>query len=381
MIIQSRRVWQLGKFVPLQLLLSRETGRIERVLPYGARACDLDYGTLRIIPGMIDIHTHGCYGFDTNDAEPEGLRYWARHIPEEGVTSLLPTTITQQPDVLLRALANVAAVAAAGYEGAEILGVHFEGPYLSAEYKGAQPPEAIAAPDIGQLRRYQEAAGGLIRYITLAPEKDTDHAMIRYCTANGIVVSMGHSAADYEEVLLAAADGARSITHTYNGMSPFKHRSPGLAGASLSLHGLYGEIIADGRHSHIAALQLFLQAKGPDYGIIVSDSLRVKGCEPGGDYELGGHPIEICPDGLARLKGTDTIAGSTLRMNEALRIAAEEAQVPFETALNAVTINPARCLRVDDRKGRLMAGYDADIAVLRDDYSVAQTFCRGNAML
>ena len=114
MIIQSRRVWQLGKFVPLQLLLSRETGRIERVLPYGARACDLDYGALRVIPGMIDIHTHGCYGFDTNDAEPEGLRYWARHIPEEGVTSLLPTTITQQPDVLLRALANVAAVAAAG---------------------------------------------------------------------------------------------------------------------------------------------------------------------------------------------------------------------------------------------------------------------------
>lgn len=366
-------------FLPLQLELEGE--KIARVLPYGSRPVDVDYGDLRVIPGLIDLHTHGCYGFDTNDAEPEGLRDWIRRIPEEGVTSILPTTVTQMPDVLEAAVANVADVVEQGYEGAEILGIHFEGPYLDMDYKGAQPPEAIAVPSVEQFCRYQEKARGLIRYITLAPEHDPDHALIRYCASHGVVASLGHSSATFEEAALAAAEGARSITHTYNGMTPFHHRKPGLVGASLGLKGIYGEIIADGCHSHLAALRQFLTSKGPDYSIIVSDSLRVKNCEPGGHYQLGGHDIEICPDGLARLKGTDTIAGSTLHLNQALRIAVEEAMVPFETALNACTINPARCLRVDDRKGRLCAGYDADLVVLRPDYQVEQTWCRGKPML
>lgn len=379
MILQSRRVWSSGLFSPLQLEIT--DGKIVRVLPYGTRPADVDYGTLRVIPGLIDVHTHGCYGFDTNDAQPEGLRDWMRRIPEEGVTSILPTTVTQMPDVLEAAVANVAQVVEEGYEGAEILGIHFEGPYLDMDYKGAQPPEAIAVPSVAQFRRYQEKAKGLIRYITLAPEHDPDHALIRYCAQHGVVVSLGHSSAAFEEALLAASEGARSMTHVYNGMTGLHHRKPGLVGAAYRLRGIYGEIIADGCHSHLAALNAFLTAKGPDYSIIITDSLRVKSCPPGGHYQLGGHDIEVCPDGLARLKGTDTIAGSTLHLNQGLRIAAEEAQVPFETALNACTINPARCLRVDDRKGRLCAGYDADIAVLRDDYQVEQTWCRGKAML
>lgn len=379
MILQSRRVWSSGLFSPLQLEIT--DGKIVRVLPYGTRPADVDYGTLRVIPGLIDVHTHGCYGFDTNDAQPEGLRDWMRRIPEEGVTSILPTTVTQMPDVLEAAVANVAQVVEEGYEGAEILGIHFEGPYLDMDYKGAQPPEAIAVPSVEQFRRYQEKAKGLIRYITLAPEHDPDHALIRYCAQHGVVVSLGHSSAAFEEALLAASEGARSMTHVYNGMTGLHHRKPGLVGAAYRLRGIYGEIIADGCHSHLAALNAFLTAKGPDYSIIITDSLRVKSCPPGGHYQLGGHDIEVCPDGLARLKGTDTIAGSTLHLNQGLRIAAEEAQVPFETALNACTINPARCLRVDDRKGRLCAGYDADIAVLRDDYQVEQTWCRGKAML
>lgn len=378
MILQSRRVWSSGLFLPLQLEVSGE--KIVRVLPYGTKPADVDYGNLRVLPGLIDLHTHGSYGFDTNDAQPEGLRGWMRRVPEEGVTAILPTTVTQLPEVLEAALANVAQVVAEGYEGAEILGVHLEGPYLDINHKGAQPPEAIAVPSVTQFRRYQEKAHGLIRYITMAPEHDKDHALLRYCAQHGVVVSMGHSSASFEEAALAVAEGARSITHTFNGMDSFHHRKPGLAGASLRLHGVYGEIIPDGCHSHLAALNLFLTAKGTD-AILVTDSLRVKHCPPGGHYQLGGHDIAIGTDGLARLKGTDTIAGSTLRLNEGLRIAVEEAQVPFETALNACTLNPARCLRVDDRKGRLCVGYDADIAVLRDSYQVEQTWCRGKAML
>ena len=379
MVLQSRRVWLAGQFVPAQLEVA--DGKIVNVYPFGTKTADVDYGNKRIVPGFIDVHTHGAYGFDTNDGEPEGLRDWMRRIPEEGVTSILPTTVTQMPEVLTKAVANVAKVVEEGYEGAEILGIHFEGPYLDMEYKGAQPPEAIAKPTVEQFKMYQEAAHGMIKYITMAPEHDLEFALTKYCSQNGVVVSMGHSSASYEQALMGIANGAMSMTHVYNGMTPYHHRKPGLVGTALRVRDIYGEIICDGCHSHLAALNNFFTAKGRDYSIMISDSLRAKHCPPGGNYELGGHPIEIGEDGLARLKGTDTIAGSTLNINKGLRILVEEAMVPFDAALNSCTINPARVLRVDDRKGKLNAGYDADIVVLEDDYAVAQTYCKGIAML
>lgn len=379
MIIQSKRIWIAGQFMAAQLLV--EEGKIVSVLPYGEKEADVDYGCKRIVPGFIDVHTHGAYGFDTNDAEEEGLRHWMKHIPEEGVTGILPTTVTQMPDVLTAALENVAKVVEEGYEGAEILGVHFEGPYLDMEYKGAQPPEAIAQATVEQFAMYQEAAKGLIKYITLAPEHDIDHALTKYCKSTGVVVSMGHSSATYEQALMGIANGATSMTHVYNGMTPYHHRNPGLVGTAFRVRNIYGEIIADGCHSHIAAVNNYFQAKGRDYVIMVSDSLRAKHCPPGGNYQLGGHDIEIGEDGLARLKGTTTIAGSTLPMNKGLKILVEDAMVPFDAAINSCTLNPARCLGVDDRKGLLGAGYDADIVVLEDDYKVCQTYCKGVAML
>lgn len=379
MVIQSERVWIAGQFIPAQLEV--KDGQIERIYNYGERAADADYGCKRIVPGFIDIHTHGAYGFDTNDAEPEGLRNWMKRIPEEGVTSILPTTVTQMPDVLTAAVANVARVIEEGYEGAEILGIHFEGPYLDMDYKGAQPPEAIAVPSVEQFARYQEAAKGWIKYITLAPEHDPDMALTRYCSQHGVVVSMGHSSATYEQALMGIANGATSMTHVYNGMTPYHHRKPGLVGTALRVRDIYGEIICDGCHSHLAALNNYFTAKGRDYAVMVSDSLRAKHCPPGGNYQLGGHDIEIGEDGLARLKGTDTIAGSTLFMNRGLKILVEKAMIPFDAALNSCTINPARCLGVADRKGRIAAGCDGDLVVLEDNYEVVQTYCRGKAML
>ena len=379
MIIQSKRIWIGGQFIPAQVQV--EDKKIEAVYEYGKMPVDVDYGRERIVPGFIDIHTHGAYGYDTNDGEPDGLREWMKRIPEEGVTSILPTTVTQVPEVLLKAVSSVADVAEGEYEGAEILGIHFEGPYLDMKYKGAQPPEAIAKATIAEFQGYQEAARGLIRYITLAPEHDAGFELTRYLCRNGVVVSMGHSSASYEQALMGIANGAISMTHVYNGMTPYHHRNPGLVGTAFRVRDIYGEIICDGCHSHVAALNNFFTAKGREYGIMVSDSLRAKHCPPGGEYKLGGHDVEIRDNGLAYLKGTETIAGSTLNMNRGLQILVEEAMVPFDTALNSCTLNPARCLRVDDRKGRVAAGYDADLVVLSDSYDVVQTYCRGVSML
>jgi N-acetylglucosamine-6-phosphate deacetylase len=379
MIIQSKRIWIAGQFLSAQLEV--ENGKIAAIYNYGEKAVDQDYGNKRIVPGFIDVHTHGAYGYDTNDAEPEGLRDWLKRIPEEGVTALLPTTVTQMPDVLTEAVASVAEVVEQGYEGAEILGIHFEGPYLDMDYKGAQPPEAIAQASVEQFKMYQEAAKGLIKYITLAPEHDKDFALTKYCKETGVVVSMGHSSATYEQALMGIANGATSMTHVYNGMTPYHHRKPGLVGTAFRVRDIYGEMICDGCHSHIAAINNYYTAKGRDYAMMVSDSLRAKHCPSGGNYQLGGHDIEIRENGLAYLKGTDTIAGSTLNMNKGLGILVDEAMLPFDQALNSCTLNPARCLGVDDRKGKLVAGYDADLVVLEDNYDVVQTYCRGTAML
>ena len=379
MIIQSTKVWIADQFMDAQIEV--EDGKITDILPYGTKPADVDYGSSRILPGFIDIHCHGAYGFDTNDAEEEGLRYWTEHIVSEGVTSFLATTITQSEEVLTNALKNVAKVVREGYEGAEILGVHFEGPYLDMKYKGAQPEQYIVKPTVEQFRKYQEAADGLIRYITMATETDEDFALTRYCAEHGVTVSIGHSAATSGQAVQAFAHGARSMTHVYNGMSPFNHRANGLVGAAYRIKSMYGEIICDGNHSTPAALRMFFDAKGPHYGIMVSDALMAKGSPVGSKFIFGGNEIEIYPDGSAHLTATGGLAGSTLRLNQGLRILIEEALVPVDAAINSCTKNPAACLKIDDRKGSIRTGLDADLVVLDGEYSVIQTYCMGKAML
>ena len=379
MIIQSKKVWIADQFMPAQIEI--ENGKIASVGAYGKKPVDVDYGDKRILPGFIDIHCHGAYTFDTNDAHEEGLRNWTKDIVGEGVTALLATTITQSEEVLTKAVANVAKVMEDGYEGAEILGIHFEGPYLDMKYKGAQPEEYIVKPTIEQFKRYQEAAKDNIRYITMATETDEDFALTRYCAENGVVVSIGHSAATYEQACLAFANGAMSMTHVYNGMTPFNHRANGLVGAAYRLRTMYGEIICDGNHSTPAALNNFFMSKGPDYGIMVTDALMAKGTPIGSRHIFGGNEILIYPDGSAHLTKIDSLAGSTLRMNDGLRILIEEALIPVNYAINSCTLNPANCLGIADRKGSIKAGKDADLVVLEKDYSVAQTYCMGKAQL
>lgn len=375
MIIQSKKVWVVNTWLEAQIEV--EDGKITNIYPYGTKEVDEDYGEKRIVPGFIDVHTHGAYGFDTNDAEEEGLRTWLKNIVKEGVTGILPTTITQSEEVLTAAVSNVAKVVREGYEGAEVLGIHFEGPYLDQVFKGAQPEQYCVKPDVEQFKRYYEASDHLIKIMTMACEHDEDFKLTKFCVDHEIVVSQGHSGATFEEARLAIANGAKSMTHVFNGMSKFQHREPGLVGAAMRFRDVFGEIIADGNHSTLDALNNYYIVKGPNYAVTITDSLMVKGLPVGTKVLFGGNEIELYPDGSAHLTETKGLAGSTLNVNKGLQILVEKALVPWQTAINSVTINPARLINVDDRKGTIQTGKDADLVVLNDDYSVEMTYTKG----
>ncbi len=374
MRIQSKNVWVDGSFQPLQIDI--EGRQIVNIRPYDDKPVDYDFSDQRIVPGFIDIHTHGGYGFDTNDAEEEGLLRWLKAVLDEGVTSICPTTITQSEEVLTAALKNVAKVQQSDYEGAQIVGIHFEGPYLDSSYKGAQPEQYCVVPDVAQMKRYVEASNHLIKIMTMACEHDVDYKMLSYCNEEGIVVSQGHSSATLQQAKDAIDHGAKSMTHVFNGMTPLHHRNPGLVGAALRYTNTYGEIICDGRHVHPDVLHIYYEAK-KDHAIMISDSLKLKGLPTGTKVLFGGNLVELYEDGSAHLVEAKNLAGSTLKINEGLRILVEEAEVDFSYALDSCTINPATLLGIQDRKGSIEIGKDADIVVLGDDYSVVNTIQLG----
>lgn len=379
MIIQSKRVWILNTWISCQIEI--EDKKIKNITAYNEKCVDIDYGDNRIVPGFIDVHTHGAYGFDTNDANEDGLRNWMKNIVKEGVTGICPTTITQSEEVLTKAVKNVAKVVEDGYEGAEILGIHFEGPYLDQSYKGAQPEQYCIDADLEQFKRYEKASNHLIKIITVACEHDKDFKLTEYCTSKGIVVSQGHSSATFDEAVMAIAHGAKSMTHVYNGMSAYNHRNLGLVGAAFRFKDVYGEIICDGHHSTPEAIHNFFEVKGSDYAVMITDSLMVKGLPIGTKTMFGGNLIELVEDGTAHLVDAGNLAGSTLKVNEGLKLLVEKAMVPWQSAINACTLNPARMLGIDKRKGSIQAGKDADLAVLKEDYSVLQTFTKGKMNL
>lgn len=379
MIIQSKRVYIASVFMPAQIDIGE--GRIKAIYAYGEKEADFDYGEDRVVPGFYDIHTHGYHGYDVTARGKEGLRNWLKDLPKEGVCGVYPSTVTHAHDTLLKAVAEVAEVRKEGPEGAAILGIHFEGPYIDAAYRGAQIEEYIAVPSVEEFKEYQAACGDLIRIITVAPEHDPDFALTKYCSGHGVCVSVGHTGADYDTVMMALANGAKGFTHTYNGMTGFGHRANGTVGADFRAHDTYAEAICDGNHSTLAALNIFFREK-QGFGIMITDSLMCKGYPVGSRFDFNGEEVEIYPDGSAHITtGRKQLAGSTLKINEGLRNLVEKALVPFETAIDAATINPMRYVGLGDRKGRIKVGYDADIVVLGDDYSVVQTFCLGKKQL
>ena len=330
-------------------------GKIVSVEPDTGRG-DIDAGGNLLLPGLIDVHTHGCIGMDTMDADFEPMcRFYAEH----GTTSFLPTTMTMGYDALERVTQ-----AKTDFPGAEILGFHFEGPYISEKHKGAQNPAYIKKPSAKEFSRFKN-----VKMVTIAPESEGSAEFIRAVTPE-CIVSIGHTDCTYETALEAIENGASCLTHTYNAMPPFHHRNPGPIGAAFEKH-IYAQIICDGFHISKPVVLATYKMFGADRMVLISDSIRSAGL-PDGEYESGGLKVFL-KDGAARL-ADGTIAGSSATLLDCVKKAVEFG-IPLDDAVRMASRTPAELLGV--KKGRIEPGYDADLLITDRELNIKTVITAG----
>lgn len=338
----------------------------------------LEKGGELVLPGFIDEHIHGAGGADAMDASQEALSTISRCLAREGTTAFLATTMTQSEDAICKALKAVEQTVKSGSaDGAALLGVHLEGPFISPKYIGAQPSQYIQKPTKEQFDRYQKAADGMIRMVSLAPEVDGAPELTAYLAQNGVAVSAGHSGAGYADVMRAVERGLSSVTHTYNAQSSVHHREIGVVGAAMLCDALYTELICDTIHVSIPAIQLMLRSKPQDKVILITDSMRAKGIADGVS-ELGGQTVYV-KNGEARL-ADGTLAGSVLKMNDAIRNLVTRVGVPLSDAVRYATENPAKHLGVYHERGSIEVGKRADFTILDQDFNVVKTIVGGKTV-
>jgi N-acetylglucosamine-6-phosphate deacetylase len=351
-----------------------EDGRIAAVRQPTGAAGVIDVGRRPVLPGYIDLHVHGGGGAQCNTNDPEEVLAMAHFHARHGTTALLATTVAASIDELEVALAAIAACTPRS-GGAAVLGAHLEGPFISPRRPGAMDPSVFIEPDQRSLQRLLDAGDGTVRMMTTAPELPGALNMIRSLAGAGIIVSLGHSDATYDDTCAAVRAGARCATHTFNAMPPLHHREPGLLGAVLDLDELSCELICDGIHVHPAALRLAFRAKGLLHCTLVTDAMQAAGM-PDGEYRLGGATVTVS-SGRAEISGGGSIAGSTLTMDAAVANAVRFLGISLEQATVLASGNPARLLGLDHRKGAIAPGFDADLTILDHDLRACATLLAG----
>lgn len=355
-----------------------EDGLIKAINP-GAldnNTCDeiIDARNLKIIPGMIDIHTHGAMGMDTMDASQEALATMARFYARHGVTSFLPTTLAASKTETMAAITAVQDYQPEN-DGAQILGIHLEGPYLDEQYCGAQPIQFLRKPDPREYHQWFES--GVVKLITVAPEMPGAMEMISQGAGVGIRFAVGHSQASLEQMHLAVKAGLDQATHFFNGMPSLHHRNPGIVGAVLSDDRIYAQLILDGNHVHPTVIKIAVKAKGVSKILLITDSIRAAGMNDG-EYLLGSEMVEV-KDGVARTsKGG--LAGSTLTMDAGLRNLVKFTGDPLSQALTTATSNPALAMGMKGKKGVLAPGADADIVLMDEEFNIHLTMVGGRTV-
>jgi N-acetylglucosamine-6-phosphate deacetylase len=374
-----------------------------------AGAADYVAGGMTVVPGFVDVHIHGAGGHDVMEGNARALDKIASAVARFGTTSLVATTVTAPVEETCHSLAGIARYIrsreepkepqeAAEAEGAaepsaetdpkklpqekgrlaaEFLGIHLEGPFISKARRGVHPPEAIVRPSVSVLQQFLDAADGLVKIVTIAPEISGARELIEYAVAAKIVAAIGHTDADYDQARAAIQAGARHAVHTYNAMRPFTHRDPGVVGAILTDPEVTAEVIADGVHVAGAAIQVLLGCKGFDTVMLASDAIAATGM-PDGNYRLGTFEVTV-RDGVAR-NSEGKLAGSTLTLDRALRYVVALG-VPLQDAVRMATVLPARRLGVAGKKGIIAVGADADLVALTPDLRVAGVMTRGAGLV
>lgn len=338
-------------------------------IPCDAVAYDANGGY--VSPGLVDIHCHGYLGEDASDGSLEGIKIMSEGVAKNGVTSLCPTTMTVSMEQINKALDTVRTAKAEckDWNGAEILGVNLEGPFINPSKKGAQAEEHIKPMDADFIIKNAD----IIRLATVAPEMEGALEEIKKVTENSpVVISIGHTNASFEEAKAGIDAGATNITHLFNAQTALNHRNPGVVGAAL-LGDVTTELIADTFHIHKGLFELIARIKG-DNLVLITDCIRAGGM-PDGEYDLGGQAVSV--NGIKCLLADGTIAGSVLRLNNAVKNVRDNTSLPLWKVVAAASLNPARAIGVADRKGSLEAGKDADIIITDSDFNIVKTIIGG----
>lgn len=373
--IKNAAVYHNHRFEQMNVFVS--DGRIERLYDDGTEPADreLDLAGRMLAPGFLDIHTHGAVGVDVNGADAAGFEKMCRFFASQGTTGWLCSILTDTKEQTMHAIGAYRAWKEFKHEGAELLGIHLEGPFLCREYKGAMPEHLLREPDMELLRQYQEAADGEIRYITVSPEVPGVVESIPAMKALGIQVAIGHSGADYETARRAIANGAAGATHTGNAMKLLHQHFPAIFGAVLEDDEVYCEMICDGRHLHPGTVRFILKMKGYDRAVAITDSIMAAGL-PDGNYKLGVNDVVVL-DGDAKLASDGTRAGSTLTTGQAFKNLLSYTGKSIADILPLFTENPAKLIGVYGRVGSIEPGKDADFVVLDESGTVLCTIVKG----
>ena len=325
-----------------------------------------------VIPGLTDLHFHGCMGKDFSDADPEGLEIMAKYELSQGVTQICPAGMTLLEEQLTKVCQVAAAHRDANKPGAELCGINLEGPFLSTAKKGAQKADWIHAPDVDMFRRLMAASKGLVKLVSIAPEEPGAMEFIE-AVEGEVTVSIAHTTADYDTAMEAFRLGARQVTHLFNAMPPFSHRAPGVVGAALDTPICNVELICDGVHIHPSVVRATFKMFGPKRVILVSDTMRAAGM-PDGDYTLGGQPVKV--KGKYATLADGTLAGSVTNLMNCMRTAVSFG-IPLEDAVWAAAVNPARAIGIFSRMGSLEPGKRANVVIMDQNLELKDVFFRG----
>ena len=373
-IINGKILQKDGIIEGKNLIFDEKIRAVSGEIPEGAEVIDAA-GNI-VSPGLVDVHCHGFKGWDASHGSLDELRSMSRQAAKTGVTAWLPTTMTLDWPVLEGCFAAIRAAQAesleAGWHGAQVLGCHAEGPFISPKRKGAQAESSIQRPDADKLRPWAD----VIKLMTIAPEMDGALECIRAARKMGIALSMGHTDASYEQAKAGIEAGVDHLTHTFNAMPPLNHRQPGVIGAALEDKRVYCELICDTFHVHPALFGVMAKEK-PDRLVLITDSIASAGLPDGPHDQMG---ATVIVDGIRCRFPDGTIAGSALTLDRAVRNFRQYTDLPLWRVVNMASLYPAQSVGADDKKGSLEPGKDADILVTDGDFNVLRTFVRGEAL-